>query len=51
MDALIGDAGKAERVLAWKAQTFGEDLVNVMVDGDVKKLQDELSGRHVRIDR
>lgn len=51
VDALIGDAGKAEQVLGWRAQTFGEDLVNVMVDGDVKKLQDELAGRHVRIDR
>jgi len=49
VDALIGDPGKAERVL--EAQTFGEDLVNVMVDGDVKKLEDELAGRHVRIDQ
>jgi GDPmannose 4,6-dehydratase len=51
VDALIGDASKAERLLGWKAQTFGDDLVNRMVDGDVKKLEDELAGRGVRIDR
>jgi GDPmannose 4,6-dehydratase len=51
VDALIGDAGKAERELGWKAQTYGQKLVNVMVDADVKALEDELSGRSVRIDR
>jgi GDPmannose 4,6-dehydratase len=51
VDALIGDASKAERLLGWRAQTFGDDLVNKMVDGDVKKLEDELAGRGVRIDR
>ena len=51
VDALIGDAGKAEKRLGWKAQTFGEALVNVMVDADVQALDDELSGRSVRVDR
>src|SRR4051794_5840179 len=51
VDALIGDASKAERQLGWKAQTYGEALVNVMVDADVQALDDELSGRSVRIDR
>ncbi|MDT7537978.1 MAG: GDPmannose 4,6-dehydratase [Actinomycetota bacterium] len=51
VDALIGDASKAEKVLGWKAETSGIDLVNVMVDADVKALDDELSGRAVRIDR
>ncbi len=51
VDALIGDASKAERLLGWKAQTFGDELVNKMVDGDVKRLEDELAGRSVRIDR
>lgn len=44
VDALIVDASKAERVLGWKAETYGDDLVNKMVDGDVKKLEDELAG-------
>lgn len=51
VDALIGDAQKAERQLGWKAQTFGTDLVNVMVDADLRLLEDELTGRSVRIDR
>jgi GDPmannose 4,6-dehydratase len=51
VDALIGDASKAERILGWKAQTYGDSLVAVMVDADVAALDDELSGRHVRVDR
>jgi len=51
VDALIGDAAKAERDLGWKAQTYSEALVNVMVDADVKRLEDERAGRLVRIDR
>jgi GDPmannose 4,6-dehydratase len=51
VDALIGDASKAHRQLGWKAQTYGADLVNLMVDADVASLQDELAGRKVRIDR
>jgi len=51
VDALIGGASKAERDLGWKAQTYGEALVNVMVDADVKRLEDERAGRLVRIDR
>ncbi len=51
VDALIGDASKAEQLLGWKAQTFGADLVNKMVDGGVKKLEHKLAGRSVRIDR
>jgi len=38
-------------LLGWEVQTFAEDLVNVMVGGDVKKLLDELAGRHVRFDQ
>jgi GDPmannose 4,6-dehydratase len=51
VDALIGDASKAERELGWKATTYAEELVNVMVDADVQALDDELGGRKVRIDR
>lgn len=51
VDALIGDASKAEQQLGWKARTFGEDLVNVMVDADMQALEDELSGKRIRIDR
>ena len=51
VDALIGDAGKAEQNLRWKAQTYGEDLVKVMVEADIQAVDDQLSGRGVRIDR
>ena len=51
VDALIGDASKAERLLGWTASTYGADLVHVMVDADVQALDDELTGRQVRIDR
>jgi len=51
VDALIGDASKAEQQLGWKAQTYGEALVNVMVDADIQAVDDHLSGRGVRIDR
>jgi GDPmannose 4,6-dehydratase len=51
VDALIGDASKAERQLGWKAQTYGRALVEVMVDADVAALDDELAGRKVRVDR
>jgi GDPmannose 4,6-dehydratase len=51
VDALIGDPSKAERELGWRATTYGDKLVDVMVDADVAALQDELAGRGVRIDR
>lgn len=51
VDALIGDARKAERHLGWKAKTFGQDLVDLMVDADMKLVEDQMSGRGIRIDR
>jgi GDPmannose 4,6-dehydratase len=51
VDALIGDPTKAQNQLGWKAQTYGHNLVNIMVDADVQAVQDELAGRTVRIDR
>jgi GDPmannose 4,6-dehydratase len=51
VDALIGDATKAKGELGWTASTYGTDLVNLMVDADVALLDDERSGRAVRIDR
>ena len=51
VDALIGDASKADRELGWRAHTFGSRLVDLMVDADVASLGDELAGRLVRVDR
>lgn len=36
VDALIGDASKAEKELGWKAQTHWKELAELMVDADLK---------------
>jgi GDPmannose 4,6-dehydratase len=51
VDALIGDASKAERDLGWKATTYGTALVDLMVDADIAILEAERAGRLVRVDR
>ncbi len=51
VDALVGDASKAKTMLGWEPGVRFEELVQIMVDADVKLLQDELSGKLVRIDR
>jgi GDPmannose 4,6-dehydratase len=50
VDALIGDASKAERELGWVPKVLPPDLVKIMVDADIQQLDDERSGRRVRID-
>ena len=51
VDELIGDPSKAKRVLGWEPRTTFEELARLMVDADVKLLEDELAGRLVRLDR
>jgi GDPmannose 4,6-dehydratase len=51
VDSLCGDPSKAVEKLGWKAQTSFEELVALMVDGDIRLLQDEQAGRLVRVDR
>ena len=51
VDALIGDASAAESTLGWKARTDWRALAELMVDADRQALDDELSGKLVRIDR
>jgi len=41
VDALQGDASKAERVLGWKATVDGKRLAQVMVDADLEALEFE----------
>lgn len=36
VDALIGDASKAEKLLGWKAKTRFKDLVKLMVEADIE---------------
>jgi GDPmannose 4,6-dehydratase len=51
VDALIGDASKAERELGWKAQTDWRALAELMVDADRRQLADAMSGKLVRAAR
>lgn len=51
VDALVGDYSKAKRVLGWEPRTLFPELVRLMVDADRQRLDDERSGRLVRIDR
>ena len=50
VDALIGDASKAKEQLGWVPKVLPPDLVKIMVDADIQLLDDERSGRRVRID-
>jgi GDPmannose 4,6-dehydratase len=50
VDALIGDYKKAYTELGWEPKVFTPELARIMVDADIKLLDDELSGRLVRID-
>lgn len=50
VDALIGDASKARRLLGWEPKTTFRDLVHLMVDEDIQNVQDERAGKLVRID-
>jgi GDPmannose 4,6-dehydratase len=48
VDALEGDASKAKRVLGWEPKVRFAELVRIMVDSDLKRLEDQLAGRDVR---
>ncbi|MGH2753195.1 MAG: GDP-mannose 4,6-dehydratase [Actinomycetota bacterium] len=51
VDDLRGDPSKAQRILGWKARTGIEDLARLMVDADIRLLDDQLSGRLISQDR
>ena len=51
VDALIGDASRAKDKLGWEAKVHTPELVRIMVDADIAQLDDQLSGRAVRLDR
>jgi GDPmannose 4,6-dehydratase len=50
VDALCGDASKAREKLGWEPTVTFNELVRIMVDDDVRQLEDELAGRAVRTD-
>jgi GDPmannose 4,6-dehydratase len=45
VDLLIGDCSKAKKKLGWEPKTKFQDLVKLMVDADVKLLEDHRAGR------
>jgi len=45
VDVLKGDASKAHKKLGWKPKTTFKELVKIMVDADIKELDDRLKGR------
>ncbi|MFP8906190.1 MULTISPECIES: GDP-mannose 4,6-dehydratase [Streptomyces] len=51
VDALIGDASKARKLLDWAPKVHYGELARIMVEADVAQLEAELSGRRVRVDR
>jgi GDPmannose 4,6-dehydratase len=51
VDHLRGDASKAQRILGWKPSVSFKQLVELMVDADIRLLEDELAGRLVGVDR
>ena len=42
VDLLIGDSHKAKTILKWEPKTSFEELVNMMVDSDLKQVKSEL---------
>ncbi|MCI7455842.1 GDP-mannose 4,6-dehydratase [Actinomyces urogenitalis] len=44
VDALVGDASKAERELDWKARVHAKELARIMVESDIQELEAEGRG-------
>lgn len=47
VDLLIGDAGKARRVLGWEPEVKFDQLVRMMVDDDLRELRERHAGVRV----
>jgi GDPmannose 4,6-dehydratase len=45
VDLLIGDSSKAKQKLGWEPKTKFVELVKIMVEADMKKVQDRLAGK------
>jgi GDPmannose 4,6-dehydratase len=48
VDSLQGDATKARERLGWTPRVTFEELVEIMVDEDVRMLDDQLAGKVTR---
>ncbi len=47
VDSLIGDASKAKKLLNWTPKTNWKKLAELMVEADIKLLEDKLSGKKI----
>ena len=47
VDSLVGDSSKAKKILGWKAETNWRKLAEIMVDADIKLLDEKLSGKRI----
>ena len=47
VDSLIGDPSKAKKILNWSPKTNWRQLAELMVEADIKLLDDKLSGRKI----
>jgi GDPmannose 4,6-dehydratase len=47
VDLLIGDPAKARKQLGWEPQTKFKALIELMVEADVRLLQDQLAGKPI----
>jgi len=50
VDLLIGDYSKAKKKLGWEPKTKFADLIELMVDADLRLLQDQIAGKIARQD-
>jgi GDPmannose 4,6-dehydratase len=48
VDVLLGDYSKAKEKLGWEPTVTFDGLVQMMVDADIKQVEDELAGRVTR---
>jgi GDPmannose 4,6-dehydratase len=48
VDVLLGDPSKAQRELGWTPRVTFDELVRIMVDADVKDIEEQLAGRVTR---
>ena len=48
VDLLVGDPAKAREKLGWQPKVTFRELVRLMVDADVRRLDDEMSGARAR---
>ena len=49
VDVLLGDFSKARNELGWEPTVTFKELVRIMIEADVKLLEDQLAGRAVRL--